>query len=71
MLNLDIFTSKMLRGGLVCVIDNSKNFLSSFIQTLQNDCSHIEDVHLYFVHISRLISSLKGVELRYFYVQNA
>ena len=33
-------------GCLVCVICNSKSFHSFFIQTLPNDCSHIEDVHL-------------------------
>ena len=45
MLNLDIFPSKMLRGGLVCAI---QKFSFLFIQFLHNDCSHIEDVHLLF-----------------------
>ena len=35
-----------LLGCLVCEICNSKSFHSFFIQTLHNDCSHIEDVHL-------------------------
>ena len=35
-------------GCQVSVICNSKSFHSFFIQTLSNDRSHIEDVHLLF-----------------------
>ena len=57
----------MLRGCLVCVICNSKNFLFFFIQTSHNDCSHIEDVHLlYCAHFIIFFSFLMGVEHRHF-----
>ena len=43
----NFFPSEMLRGCLVCVIYNSKKFSFLYIiQTLYNDCSHIEDMHL-------------------------
>ena len=42
------------------------------VQTLQNYCSHIEDVHLLFCAPSINISLfLTGVELRLFSIQNA
>ena len=44
-LDLDIIGSEMHSGCLVCVICN---FSFVFIQTLHNDCWHIEDVHLLF-----------------------
>ena len=126
MLNLDIFSSEMLRGCLVCVIVicNSYSihsctfilylmivhtlkmcafyfvhisfFFSNFlrvlnldivkgvpslcnlklqqysilyIQTLHNDCSHIEDVHLLFCarFIFFFFTFWTGVELRHFF----
>ena len=70
MLNLDIFPSAMLRGCLVCVICNFKSFhlLFLFIQTLPNDCLHIEDVHLLFCALFIIFFSfLGGVELRHIF----
>ena len=68
---LRYFSVQNARGGLVCVIDNSK-FSFLLIQTLHNDCLHIEDVHLLFcAHFTTFFSFLRGVELRYFFVQNA
>ena len=40
-----IFHLKMHRGCLVCVICNLLTVLFLYIQTLHNDCSHIEGVH--------------------------
>ena len=38
------------------------------IQTLHNDCSHIEDVHLPFcAHLINIFLFLTGVELRHFF----
>ena len=37
-----------------------------FIQTLYNDCSHIEDGYL-ILHLKNIFSFLWGVELRHFY----
>ena len=71
-LNLDSFSSKMLRGGLVCAICNSKSF-HSFLFKLCIMIVHILKMcTFYFVYILRLFFSfLRGVELRYFSVQNA
>ena len=39
-----------------------------FIQTLHNDGSHFEDVHLSFcAHLINIFSFLTGVELRHFF----
>ena len=39
-----------------------------YIQTLQDDCSHIEDVHLPFcAHLMNIFLFLTGVELRHFF----
>ena len=47
---------------LVCVICNSKSF-HFFIQTLHNDRSHIENVHLLFcTHFMNFVLILMGVE---------
>ena len=44
------------------------SFLS--IKTLHNDCSHIEDEHLLFcAHFMNIFSFLRGVELRYLFIQ--
>ena len=52
----------MLRVCLVCVICVSQQFSFLYIQTLHNDCSHIEDVHLPFcAHL---------VGLRHFPIRN-
>ena len=46
-------------------------FLFLFVQTLPNDCSHIEDVHLLFcAHFIIFFSFLRGVELRHLAVRN-
>ena len=64
MLNLDIFPSKKMHSWfLVCVICNSQQFSFLYFQTLHNDCSHIEDVHLPFcAHLIDIFSFLSGVE---------
>ena len=42
------------------------------VQTLQNDCSHIEDMHLLFcAPLINIFLFLTGVELRLFSIQNA
>ena len=62
------FLVKMLQWCLVCVIYNSNSFHSFYIQTLQNDCSHIEDVHhLFSAHLINVFLFLRGVELRHFF----
>ena len=40
--------SATLLGCLVCVICNSISFLSFLFKLYDNDCSHIEAVHLLF-----------------------
>ena len=45
-----------------------QKFSFFFIQTLPNDCSHIEDVHLLFcARFINFFSFLRGVELRHFF----
>ena len=127
-MNLDFFSSEMLRGCVVCVICNSNSFHSFifilyimivhtlkmctsyfvhvlyffslfgrvlnldifsirnakevpslcnlllqqysllYIQTLHNDCSHIEDVHFSFcAHLINIFPLLTDVELRHFF----
>ena len=45
-----------------------KQFSYLYNQTLHNDCSHIEDVHLLFcAHLVNIISYFVGVELRHFF----
>ena len=62
-LNLNSFPFKMLRWCLVCVICNSNNFHSLNIQTLHNDCSYIEHVHLIFwAHFINIFFIFKAVE---------
>ena len=40
-----------------------------YIQTLHDDCSHIEDVHLPFcAHLINIFLILTGVELRHFFL---
>ena len=52
MLNLDIFSSEMLRGCLVCVICNS-NSISSFIFILYKMIVHILKMCIsHFMHVS-------------------
>ena len=57
----------MRRGCLVCVICNSQQSSFLYIQTLHNDCSHIEDVHLLFcARFINIFAILTDVELRHF-----
>ena len=51
-------------------MSSTKNSIP-FIQTLHNDCSHKEDVHLLFCAHFTTFSHFRGIELRHFYVQNA
>ena len=49
-----------------------QKFLFFFIQTLPNDCSHIENVHLLFcARFINIFLFLRGVELRHFSIHNA
>ena len=49
-----------------------QKFSFLFIQTLYNDCSHIEDVHhLLCAHFMNFFSLMPGGELRHFNVKNA
>ena len=61
------FPSEMRRGYLVCVKYNSNSF-HSFILTLNNNCSHIENVHLLFcTYLMILYSSLGLLNLDSFF----
>ena len=59
-------------GCLLCVICKSNSFQHFsllYIQTLHNECSHIEDVHhLFCAHLILFYSIFVSVELRYYYV---
>ena len=61
-LNLDIFyVNNDLMVPSLCNLCNFESFCS-FIQTLYNDCSNIEDVHLLFwAHFRNIFSFLRGV----------
>ena len=67
-LNLDIFSIRNAKGmPSLCNLYIQK-FLFFFIQTLPNDFSHIEDVHLLFCACFIIFFSfLRGVELRHFF----
>ena len=68
-LNLDIFfPSEMCSGCLVCVICNSNSF-HSFMFKLHNDCSYIEDVHLFCIHFMIFFSFLGVLNLDMFSVK--
>ena len=68
-LNVDTFPSKNLRWCLVCVICNSQQFSISYIQTLYNECSHNEDVHLLFcAHLIIFYYIFGSAEHRLYYV---
>ena len=47
-LNLDIFSIRNAKGVPRLCNLNLKQYSILYIQTLHNDCSHIEDVHLLF-----------------------
>ena len=45
-----------------------QQFSFLYVQTLPNDCSHIEDVHLLFcAHLINIFSFFTGVELRHIF----
>ena len=70
MLNLDIFSFSNAEGVPSLCNLLLQNFLFFYIQTLPNDCSHIEDVHLLFcARFIIFFSFLRGVELRHFFHQ--
>ena len=72
MLNLDIFFIRNAKGvPSLCNLQlHQYSFL--YIQTLHDDFSHIEDVHLPFcAHFIFSFLFLMGVELRHFSIRNA
>ena len=66
MLNLDIFSIKNAKGVPSLCNLKLQEYSILYIQTLHNDCSHIEDVHLLFC--ARFIIFFTGVELRRFFL---
>ena len=53
-------------GGVLC------SACGAFIQTLHNDCSHIEDMYpLFCAHFMNIFSFFRDVELRHFSVQKS
>ena len=70
-LNLDIFSSEMLRGCLVCVICNS-NSIHSFVFIPNIMIVHtLKMCTFHFVHISYFFYLLTIVELRHFSIRKA
>ena len=68
MLNLDIFSIRNAKGVPSLCNLNLKQYSILYIQTLHNDCSHIEDVNLLFcAHFIIFFTFLTGVELRCFF----
>ena len=46
-----------------------QQFSFLYIQTLSNDCSYIEDVHLlFFAHLINIFSFLRVLNLRHFFL---
>ena len=64
-LNLDIFSIIKAKGVPRLCNLKLQQYSILYIQTLHNDCSHIEDAHLLFC--ARFITFLTGVELRLFF----
>ena len=69
MLNLDIFSIRNAKGVPSLCTLKLEQYSILYIQTLHNDCSHIEDVHLLFCarFIFFFFTFLRGVELRRFF----
>ena len=68
MLNLDIFSIRHAKGVPSLCNLKLQQYSFLYIQTLHNDCSHIEDVHLLFcAHLINIFSFLTSVELRHFF----
>ena len=69
MLNLDIFSIINAKGVPSLCNLKLQQYSILYIQTLHNDCSHIEDVHLLFcARFIILFTFLTGVELRRFFL---
>ena len=69
MLNLDIFSIINAKGVPSLCILKLQQYSILYIQTLHNDCSHIEDVHLLFrACFIIFFTFLTGVELRRFFL---
>ena len=68
MLNLDIFSIRNAKGVPSLCNLKLEQYSILYIQTLHNDCSHIEDVHLLFYACFIIFFTfLTGVELRRFF----
>ena len=68
-LNLDIFSIINAKGVPSLCNLKLQQYSILYIQTLHNDCSHIEDVHLLFcAHLINIFLFLTGVELRHFFL---
>ena len=68
MLNLDIFSIGNAKGVPSLFNLKLQQYSFLYIQSLHNDCSHIEDVHLPFcAHLINIFLFLTGDELRYFF----
>ena len=69
MLNLDIFSIINAKGVPSLCNLKLQQYSILYVQTLHNDCSHIEDVHLLFcAHLINIFLFLTGVELRHFFL---
>ena len=68
MLDLDIFSIRNAKGVPSLCNLKLEQYSILYIQTLHNDCSHIEDVHLPIcAHFIIFFTFLTGVELRRFF----
>ena len=67
--NLDIFSIINAKGVPSLCNLKLQQYSILYIQTLNNDCSHIEDVHLLFCACFIIfLTFLTGVELRHFFL---
>ena len=68
-LNLDIFSIINAKGVPSLCNLKLQQYSILYFQTLHNDCSHIEDVHLLFcARFIIFLTFLTGVELRHFFL---
>ena len=68
MLNLDIFSIRNAKGVPSLCNLKLQGVFNPLNQTLHNDCSHIEDVHLLFcARFIVFFHFLTGFELRHFF----
>ena len=69
MFNLDIFSIINAKGEPSLCNLKLQQYSILYIQTLHNDCSHIEDMHLLFcAHFIIFLTFLTGVEFRRFFL---